>query len=113
MSAVREFHQLTTELIDLLQMKTDRDEKILQVEALLEQREQAMVRIVPPYSDDEKALGKSLIDLNRQLTGLLSREKLLIQKDMKDLSNKKESNLKYTNPYENVSVDGMFYDKRK
>jgi flagellar protein FliT len=43
----------------------------------------------------------------------MTREKLFIQKDIKDLSVKKESTGKYANPYQSMATDGMFYDKRK
>lgn len=114
MSSVQRFYDLTHELIHTLEnLKLDRDAKIDQVEILLEKRQQAMAGMAAPYSDAEKDLGARLISLNAKVTQLMTREKLFIQKDIKDLSIKKESTGKYANPYQSMATDGMFYDKRK
>lgn len=114
MSAVRQFYQLTIELIQQLgKPQGERDEKITRVEELLDQRDALMKEILPPYTPEEMELGKKLIQLNARLTQLLLTEKISIQKDIKGLQAKKESNTKYVNPYQNLSTDGMFYDKRK
>ncbi|MBY6052171.1 flagellar protein FliT [Cytobacillus firmus] len=114
MSSVLTFYDVTQKLIALLEdTGLDRDAKINQVECLLENRQQAMAGIAPPYSDAEMDLGARLISLNEKVTQLMTREKLYIQKDIKDLSIKKESTGKYANPYQSIATDGMFYDKRK
>ncbi|PAE25847.1 flagellar protein FliT [Bacillus sp. 7894-2] len=114
MSSVQTFYDATQKLIALLEdTGIDRDAKIDQVEMLLKNRQQAMAGMAPPYTDAEKDLGARLISLNAKVTQLMTREKLFIQKDIKDLSVKKESTGKYANPYQSIATDGMFYDKRK
>ena len=114
MSAVKEFHEATIELIQILQKSHgERDEKISRVEELLDRREVLMKGIVPPYTPEKAVLGKKIVQLNARLEQLLKTEKISIQKDIKNLQSKKESNTKYVNPYQNLSTDGMFYDKRK
>lgn len=113
MSIVKQAYDCTLDLMRILQADMDRDEKINQVETALEKREQLLQRMAGPYSEEEKQLGQQLIQLNQKLTEILTMEKMLIQKDIKDLSVKKESNDKYVNPYQNISTDGMFYDKKK
>lgn len=112
MGAVSQFYELTVELIRILSSAEERDGKIAQVQSLLDQRESLMKEMVPPYTSDEVETGQKLIQLNSRLLQLLQTEKILIQKDIKDLQTKKESNTKYVNPYQNLSTDGMFYDKR-
>ncbi|OXT16887.1 flagellar protein FliT [Bacillus sp. OG2] len=112
MSAVERLYALTAGLIDRLEQGSDRDERIVWIEAALEEREQLMKEMQPPYSEDEKILGKKLLSLNIRLSQLLQKEKSLIQKDINGLSIKKESNNKYMNPYQSLATDGMFYDKR-
>lgn len=113
-SAVKEFYEATIELIRILQKpQTERDEKILKVEELLDKREHLMKSIVPPYTPKESEIGKQIVQLNARLDQLLKTEKISIQKDIKGLQTKKESNTKYVNPYQNLSTDGMFYDKKK
>lgn len=114
MSAVKQFYQLTIELIQLLENPLeDGEEKITQTEDFLNRRENLMKDIFPPYTPEEAELGKELIQLDARLIRLLEAEKSLIQKDIKELQAKKESNTKYVNPYQSLSTDGMFYDKRK
>jgi flagellar protein FliT len=113
-SVVIQFHLLTNELIQQLEnFEIDRDDKIARVEELLSQREVLMGAIQPPYTPEEIEIGKKVNQLNLRISQLLKQEKAAVQKDIKDLQNKKESNTKYVNPYQNLSTDGMFYDKRK
>ncbi len=113
MSSVERLYALTAGLIEKLEQGNDRDEKIGWIEGVLEERDQLMKLVQPPYSEGEMALGQKLLDLNIRLSQLLQKEKALIQKDIKGLSIKKESNNKYVNPYQSMATDGMFYDKRK
>lgn len=106
------FYERTEELIAILESADDRDGKISSVEALLDERENLMKEMVPPFSADEVEVGKKLVQLNSRLMQLLQKEKVHIQKDIKNLQAKKESNNKYVNPYNNLSTDGVFYDKR-
>ncbi|MCM3663580.1 flagellar protein FliT [Mesobacillus subterraneus] len=114
MNAINEFYKITVELVRLLEnSQAERDVKILQVEALMAQRETLIMEITPPYSQEEMEVGRKLIQVNARLEQVLQEEKVSIQKDIKALQIKKESSWKYANPYQNVSPDGMFYDKKK
>lgn len=114
MSAVKQFFQLTNELIDRIESTDDdRDGKIEQIKKILDKREQVMREIIPPYTSEEMELGNRLVQMNERVSQLLQYEKASIQKDIKGLHTKKESNNKYVNPYQNLAADGMFYDKRK
>ncbi|WP_144478035.1 flagellar protein FliT [Cytobacillus oceanisediminis] len=114
MSAVKKFHEATTELIHILQnSQGELDEKISKVEEFLDRRDELVKEISPPYTLEESELGKQIIQLNARLEQLLKAEKGSIQKDIKNLQAKKQSNTKYVNPYQSLSTDGMFYDKRK
>ena len=115
MNPVKEFYELTIQIIELMENsgEQDRDSKIEKIEGMLQKREALMVEIKPPFSSEENELGKKIIELNKKLEGLMETEKVLIQKDIKDLNIKKQSNKKYTNPYQSLSTDGMFYDRKK
>jgi flagellar protein FliT len=112
---VQAINDYTVKLLDLLENKpdTDREEKIQVINELLEKREMEINRLSTPYSAQEMELGTRLVNLNKKLLLLFDREKFLIQKDIKDLHTKKESNQKYVNPYESLSTGGIFYDKQK
>lgn len=109
------FHEKTVALIDLLESKQamNRDEKIATIERLIEERNQVIGGITAPYSSEDITLGIETVQLNEKVAQLLTREKVLIQNDMRKLNHKKTSTNKYVNPYANMTtVDGIFYDKR-
>lgn len=115
MSAVQEFYEVTIEMITWLKEngEVDREARIQKVEKFLEKREAYIENIKPPFSLDEHKVGMKLTELNNELNELLQAEKSAIQKDIKDFHKKKESTNKYNNPYQSLTTDGIFYDKRK
>lgn len=115
MNELQQFYDATVKLIELLENEQlTRDEKIEQTAKLLALREGLMKKIKPPFSSEEEKLGRQLIPLNQKFQKLLEDEKAVIQGDMLLLKKQKDSNKKYTNPYESlVTVEGGFYDKRK
>jgi flagellar protein FliT len=114
MKAIQSLQEATHQLIGLLQQDhLDRDVRIEKIQSLLDQREEILKSIQPPFTQQEKELGKQLVELDQQVKQLLQKQKQEIQRDLKQLHMKKESNQKYTNPYESLPVDGLFYDKQK
>ena len=115
MNSIQSFYELTVQMIELLEKSgaLDREIKIEKIEEMLEKRESFMKDIKPPFSSEDDQLGKSIIELNKNLERLIAAEKVLIQKDIKELNMKKQSNNKYANPYQSLSTDGMFYDRKK
>ncbi|MBT2659649.1 flagellar protein FliT [Bacillus sp. ISL-45] len=111
MSPLEKFYETTAKLIQVLEGTFDRDEKILLLDKLLAERDVLLKEIKRPNPEEDDLAGK-VIMINRKLDMLLAKEKTLIQKDLKDLKNRKEKSDMYQNPYASVSVDGMFYDKR-
>ena len=112
---LQSFHDVTAELLTVLQDQTivERDERIDRITKLLDRREEFLSHIKPPFSDEELQLGRQSMLLNQQVDQLLLLQKQEIQRDIKELNQKKKSSNKYTNPYENLATDGMFYDKKK
>ncbi|MFZ0446166.1 MAG: flagellar protein FliT [Bacillus sp. (in: firmicutes)] len=113
MTAIQAFQNITMELIETLQQENDRDKRITKIQSLLNQREELLKLIQPPFSPQEKELGKQLIKLDQQVKGLMGKQKIDIMQDLKSARMKKQSNQKYTNPYESMGVDGIFFDKQK
>ncbi|WP_428911003.1 flagellar protein FliT [Niallia sp. Krafla_26] len=116
MSTVKDFYQVTVELLTLLEKDTNknRDQKINKIQTLLELREGFMDKMEPPFSQEDQELGKKLIEMNQKVNALLVKEKLAIQLDLHNLKKQEKSAAKYNNPYESLStIDGIFYDKRK
>lgn len=113
MDSLQAFYETTVQLIDLLKKDTlDRDIRIEKLQNLLDRREELLKLIHPPFSQPEEELGRQLVELNQEVDILLQNQKQDIQQDIKQLNIQKNLNHKYTNPYESLSIDGVFYDKR-
>jgi flagellar protein FliT len=115
MSSVLLCYTITKQLKEALEQVTDenRESTIEEVESLLEKRQSVLGTIKPPYTQDEQELGKQMIAWNQQIDRQLSQLRLEIKRDMNGLTKKKTSVQKYSNPYESLQYDGMFYDKKK
>lgn len=115
MSAVQKCFSLTEKLITSVQKvnEQNREESITMIEELLDEREQLLRMIKPPFSKEEQIIGEKIVLMNDTLQNLLNIQKQNIQKDINSLSKKKTSMNKYINPYQNMQTDGYFYDKRK
>jgi flagellar protein FliT len=112
-STLSKLHRLTIGIIQLLESEEERVAKIANVEVLLDERETLLKGIAPPYSTEEIEIGKKINKLNMRMNQLLLAVKKSVQKDIVGLQAKKESSAKYVNPYQNVTTDGYFYDKKK
>ncbi|MGG4169109.1 flagellar protein FliT [Rossellomorea vietnamensis] len=115
MSSVLLCYTITKQLKEALEQVNDenRETTIEEVESLLEKRQGLLSDIKPPYTQDEQALGKQMIAWNGQIDRQLAQLRLQIKRDMNGLTKKKTSVQKYSNPYESLQYDGMFYDKKK
>lgn len=113
MEEIQAFYEATNQLLELLQEeKMNRDIRIEKIQHLLDQREDLLKKFQPPFSQQEQEIGDHLVELNQKVEQLLQKQKLEIQQDLKKLHIQRETNHKYTNPYESLSIDGVFYDKR-
>jgi flagellar protein FliT len=115
MSYVQQVFDLTTKLINELQvLQRDelRDEQIERVEKLLQEREDLLQFVQPPYNVEEQRIGKEMVQLNTVVMEGLAQLKNEVKVDIQNLNKQKQHGQKYRNPYGNISIDGMFLDKR-
>lgn len=114
MTLVKDCYELTQHLFKAVQAVTteSRDKAIKEIEELLAKREALLPLIKPPFSTEDKKHGQEMISMNREIDAKLSLIRNHIERDINGLKKKKTSMNKYTNPYESVNFDGMFYDKR-
>lgn len=116
MCVVKELLEVTKQISLLLEhkiIKETREKLIKDIERLLEQRDNLIGNLPKTYSEEDLTIGKEIVRLN-----VLIEEKLEvlfqdIQVDIRNVKQTKKTSKKYTNPYENLSSDGMFFDKRK
>ncbi|KXH79732.1 hypothetical protein [Sporosarcina sp. HYO08] len=115
MAAVKHCFTLTKQLYDLVNEtveEEDRDEQIRQIDLLLSQREEILPEIQPPFSAEEKELGRQIVGYNQLIDTKLKSLRTRIQVDFQQVKKKEQSVQKYTNPYEALQTDGVFYDKK-
>ncbi len=115
MSAVQECLAITQNLVDRVNNsgESSREKVIGQVEEMLAKREELLPKIRPPFSSQEKAAGKEILELNKKLAFLLQGLNKHIIRDLNAVDLKKTFAAKYTNPYAEVLTDSVFYDKRQ
>jgi flagellar protein FliT len=115
-SVVAELFHVTKELYELLHQpagKEQRDETIEALQRLLDERDLLIQKLQPPYSEEEQELGMQIVSLNEEIYEKLQELKRQIQFDLKSIKQKKIANRNYMNPYQPLSLDGMFYDKKR
>jgi flagellar protein FliT len=115
MSTVMLCHSITKQLKEAVdEAETgNRDYVIEKIDNLLTERHSLLGSIQPPFTEDEQVLGKQMMAWNQEIDRKLILLRTEIKRDMNGLTKKKISAQKYTNPYENLQHDGMFYDKKK
>ncbi|MCA1065186.1 flagellar protein FliT [Rossellomorea aquimaris] len=115
MSSVLLCYTITKQLKEVMDQvnSENRDASIEEIQSLLEKRQSILGTIKPPYTQEEQLLGKEMTEWNQQIDRQLAQLRLEIKRDMNGLTKKKTSVQKYSNPYESLQYDGMFYDKKK
>jgi flagellar protein FliT len=115
MSTIMLCHSITKQLKEAVDEVAgdNRDSIIEKIEKLLTERQSLLGSIQPPFTEDEQELGKQMMAWNQEIDRKLILLRTEIKRDMNGLTKKKTSAQKYTNPYENLQHDGMFYDKKK
>ncbi|OLN24017.1 hypothetical protein BTO30_00945 [Domibacillus antri] len=113
MSPVRDCYKMTKRLLDLLEVvEQDRDSQIEEAQQLLDQRGKLLPELKPPFTAEEQKLGREINLMNQEIEARLHQLSNAVKEDLKEVSVKKHSLNKYTNPYEALQTDGVFYDKR-
>ena len=110
-------YQITKQLEELLSVQVtskNRAEVIDQVDELLEQRQKHLIQIYPPYSEQEKQVGKQVVQMNKHINQKMQIIFDALKKDIQQMNHQRKSTNSYTNPYKNVqTIDGMFMDSKQ
>ncbi|KEF40305.1 Flagellar protein FliT [Schinkia azotoformans MEV2011] len=116
MSVIQELYQITEALyreVQKQESKDNREEQIERINKLLEDRQNLLdMRLQPPFNEEENKLGQRMVQLNQVIDSQLQKILADIKMDIKELKVKKAKSTMYSNPYESLSMDGMFFDKR-
>lgn len=115
MEILKQYLQTSMELKSILQEEitfTEQDHYLEKVEYLIAKR-QSYLNGFPDLSSLEPSVKEEIIKLEREIKTLIDTKKTKIQNNLKILQVKKKKKNQYSNPYGDVSIDGMFLDKKK
>ena len=90
-----------------------RDKVIERIEALLDEREKLQLEITAPFTDEEKAFGKKLVELEADVQRGLDSFTKKIRTNISESQSKKVHMKSYVNPYGKVARDGTYYDTKQ
>ncbi|MEQ6377590.1 hypothetical protein RZN22_05605 [Bacillaceae bacterium S4-13-58] len=117
MSSVKELHRVTCKLRELITNATSKNERekvISDISSLIEQRGPLLEGLPSSFEGEDRELMEQIILWDKETKPKLEEIFSEIKGDIRNLQRSKQSNKKYTNPYNQVSVsDGMFLDKKK
>ncbi|MCC3356950.1 flagellar protein FliT [Bacillus sp. REN16] len=116
MNPLVELYRITKELHGLLSEPVQQEKRDALIEAInrfLDEREQLISDIKPPYTEEEQKLGTEVVQMNVFIDDKLESLKNDIQQDIANQKKRKTSTTKYINPYQSAPADGMFFDKKK
>ncbi|HHY74141.1 MAG TPA: hypothetical protein GX497_13150 [Bacillus bacterium] len=116
MEQLVKFIQKTNQLASILEAglpNEGREDYIQSIHDLLGEREQ-ILKSLPDLSNKlDENVKQQLVNLEKNIYGIMLEQQNMIKKDLQVLQLKKKKNNEYAEPYENVSIDGMFLDKKK
>ncbi|OZU88793.1 flagellar protein FliT [Virgibacillus indicus] len=117
MNRLRELYEITIQLKKTLVQEItakDREAVIEQVNELIDKRSIHLQHVNPPFTEEEKVLGKELVVLNEEIQTKMLQLFNDLKSEMKQIKKQRKSNMSYTNPYKSVqTLDGMFMDRKK
>jgi flagellar protein FliT len=116
MSAVNILLEITKNLFDHVSSglpKENREPYIERLNELLDQRQTIMDKLPAVYSEEEQRLGQMIVKINETIDPLLTGQFEEIKHNLSLMKKKKEKNTQYANPYQSMSADGMYFDKKK
>lgn len=116
MATVTDLLEKTKQLHDLLageEFKDHRTNAIEELNHLLNDRQEIIDSLPAAFSDDDKILGKKINELNLFVQDRIEFYMKAIKNDLTLTRKKRQMTEKYIKPYQNISRDGMFLDKRK
>lgn len=116
MSTVQQLLEITCQLNDHLNQSIEnvnRDDYIDTISHLLDQRQSLIALLPNEYTEEEKQIGKQIVMLNQKIDQQLQEKLRFLKKELETFQQNKRRREQYSNPYKHVSIDGMYFDKKK
>lgn len=113
--AMTAWRDVTVKILTLTQQtdEAQRDETIMKIGLLLDERDTLQPEIVAPFTSEEEAFGKELVAMEADIQKKLNLFTKQIRMDISQTQSKKENMKSYVNPYSKVARDGTYYDTKQ
>ncbi|HLR08884.1 MAG TPA: flagellar protein FliT [Bacillota bacterium] len=114
LTALLEVTKQLEQVLDQPVNPQNRESIISAINTLVEKRSACIKKLVPPYTEDEKQLGRDIVQRNEWIQARMNTIFDELKQEMKQINKQKSSKQSYTNPYKHVqTMDGMFVDRKK
>ncbi|MGP4040722.1 flagellar protein FliT [Gracilibacillus sp. D59] len=114
MTRLKEITLKLNQTLDEIRKSANREERIIEIQKLLNEREDLLKEVKKPYTEEELKVGRELITIDRDIQKKMNQIFEGVKVDVRSVRKQKSSNQKYVNPYQNLATnDGTFLDKKK
>ncbi|MEG7282835.1 flagellar protein FliT [Bacillus sp. 0909A] len=103
----------TKSMLSHIQNTPESDELLKQIEDFVAKRNELIEDISLPLSEEEKKQMKLVLTWDQLIVKEMERVKQSIAAELQQVKRKRAMHTTYLNPYNNITIDGRYYDKRK
>ncbi|AKL86519.1 FliT [Bacillus atrophaeus UCMB-5137] len=103
----------TKSMLSHIQDAPESDDLLKEIEDFVSKRAALINQISPPLSEEEQKQIKLVLTWDQLIVEEMQRLKQSIKVEIQQLKKKRAVHTTYLNPYNNISIDGRYYDKRK
>ncbi|MGG1246439.1 flagellar protein FliT [Bacillus spizizenii] len=113
MTNIDQLHTETESMLSHIQNTPESDELLRQIEDFVAKRSDLIQKISLPLSEEERKQIKLLLTRDQLIVKEMERLKQSIAAELQHVKKKRVMHTTYLNPYNNLTIDGTYYDKRK
>ncbi|MCY7783401.1 flagellar protein FliT [Bacillus sp. FSL H8-0515] len=113
MKNIDQLYTETESMLSHIQNTPESDELLKQIEDFVAKRSDLIQEISLPLSDEERKQIKLVLTWDQLIVKEMERLKQSIAAELQQVKRKRVMHTTYLNPYNNLTIDGTYYDKRK
>lgn len=113
MKNIDQLYTETQSMLSHIQQTTESDELLKEIEDFVAKRSELIQEISLPLSKEEQKQMKLVLEWDQAIVEEMGRLKQSIAAELQQVKRKRTMHTTYLNPYNNITIDGRYYDKRK
>ncbi|MCY7916023.1 flagellar protein FliT [Bacillus vallismortis] len=113
MNNIDRLYTETKSMLSHIQDTPESDELLTEIEDFVAKRAELIQEISPPLSEEERKQMKLILTWDQLIVKEMGRLKQSIADELQQVKRKRTMHTTYLNPYNNITIDGRYYDKRK